>query len=51
MTKRKQRQDKTTHHNQTPKENLPDLEIAEDLAKGPNKLREEDLPKRKEQEF
>ncbi|WP_349409739.1 hypothetical protein [Pseudalkalibacillus sp. SCS-8] len=51
MTKRKQLNDKTKHHNQTPKESLPDIEIAEELAKGANKLRDEDLPDREKQEF
>ncbi|MCF6136321.1 hypothetical protein [Pseudalkalibacillus berkeleyi] len=51
MTKRKQLNDKTKHHNQTPKESLPDIEIAEEIAKGANKLSEEDLPKRENQEF
>lgn len=51
MTKRKQLKDKTKHHNQTPKESLPDIEIAEELAKGQTELRDEDLPKRENQEF
>ncbi|WP_257348338.1 hypothetical protein [Pseudalkalibacillus decolorationis] len=49
MTKRKQIKNKVQNHNQTPTKSLPDLEIAEEIAKGPTKLDSKDAPKRDKQ--
>ncbi|WLD94203.1 hypothetical protein [Alkalihalobacillus sp. AL-G] len=49
MTKRKKVQNKVQHHNQTPTESLPDYEIADEIAKGPVRFDDKDIPKRNKQ--